>query len=341
MVPTGLLRTKYFFFVSILLALFSCGGEAPKEEKREQSIVKQQRKLERPPFDEDSAYAYIQRQVDFGPRVPNTEAHRNAGNFLAEKLRSFDFNVIEQEGVVTAFNDKKLNIKNIIGEYKPSLNNRVLLFAHWDSRPFADQDVKDKSKPIDGANDGASGVGILLEIGRQIQQLQPNIGVDIIFFDAEDYGQPSGSMTAPKPGTWCLGSQYWGNRPHKAGYRANFGILLDMVAAPNATFTKEAISRYYAAAIVEEVWANAAALGHSNHFIPMESTHVGEDDHLYVNKLLKIPSIDIIQFDPTTGAFGSHWHTHNDNMSIIDKNTIEAVGETVLATVLAEAKMKL
>jgi Zn-dependent M28 family amino/carboxypeptidase len=213
-----------------------------------------------------------------------------------------------------------------------------MLFAHWDSRPFADRDSKNKGKAILGANDGASGVGVLLEVARQIQKLKPNIGVDIFFFDAEDYGQPSSDMRKRQAGTWCLGSQYWANNPHKANYNANFGILLDMVGASNAYFTKEAISMYYAPQIVDKVWGIASALGHGNHFVFQQTSHVGEDDHLYINKIANIPSIDIIQYDPATTAFAPHWHTHDDNMDVIDKNTLAAVGETVLATVLREAK---
>jgi Zn-dependent M28 family amino/carboxypeptidase len=213
-----------------------------------------------------------------------------------------------------------------------------MLFAHWDSRPFADNDTKDRAKPIDGANDGGSGVGVLLEVARQLQIQQPEIGVDIMFFDAEDYGQPSGDMRKRKSGTWCLGSQYWARQPHRENYQANFGILLDMVGAPNAKFTREHISMTFAPHIVEKVWDVAASLGHGGYFDYQQTRHVGEDDHLYINKIRRIPSIDIIQYDATTGAFAPHWHTHDDNMDVIDKKTLAAVGETVLATVIQEAK---
>jgi len=315
-----------------LILLWSCGDDAkPKSNETKKRV--ENIKLTRPDFSKDSAFAFIQKQIDFGPRVPNTKAHKEAGNYLAAKLRSFDFEVIEQEGQVEAYTGEKLNMKNIIGSYKSELNNRILLYSHWDSRPFADQDTKDKDKAIDGANDGASGVGILLEIARQIQIEQPEIGLDIIFFDAEDYGENSGELD-----TWCLGSQYWANNPHIMGYSANFGILLDMVGASKAKFTKEAISMYYAAAYVNLVWNNAAELGHQDHFISKPTQHVGVDDHFFVNKLANIPSIDIIQYDNTTKAFAPHWHTHDDTIEVIDKETLEAVGETVLATVLQEAK---
>jgi hypothetical protein len=146
-------------------------------------------------------------------------------------------------------------------------------------------------------------------------------------------------MTVPKPKTWCLGSQFWCDNPHKSDYRANYGILLDMVGAKDAFFAKEGnFSMKYASHVVEKVWNNGKALGHGNHFVFQTTYHVGEDDHKYVNELMNIPSIDIIQYEPATRSFGKHWHTHDDNINIIDKSTIGAVGETVLATVLMEGK---
>lgn len=331
------MRIKIVFII-LIFSLFAC-DQKPKEE-RSKSIApaKEEQKLERPTFSSDSAYSYIEQQVAFGPRVPNTEAHRKTAAYLSKKLEDFGFNVSNQKADIKAFNGKTLHIINIIGEYKPELNNRIMLFAHWDTRPFADQDTEDRNKPIDGANDGASGVGVLLEVARQIQAAQANIGVDIFFFDAEDHGQPSDDMRKRQSNTWCLGSQYWAANPHKENYTANFGILLDMVGAPNALFTKESISMYHAPHIVDLVWNYASRLGHGKYFSRRNTTFVGEDDHLYINKIAKIPSIDIIQYDPSTGAFGPYWHTHDDNLSVISKETLQAVGETVLVTVLEEAK---
>ncbi|MEQ8910398.1 MAG: M28 family peptidase [Vicingaceae bacterium] len=337
---SGILRISLFVFLLSFL-FWSCDSEQKKKSPKpstQQKAKKPTFTVERPPFSEDSAYAFIEQQLAFGPRVPNTEAHQKAARYLSSKLSNYGFAVSEQKAKVKAFDGEQLNIVNIIGEYKAELNNRVLLFAHWDTRPFADQDKKNKGKAIPGANDGGSGVGVLLEIARQLDTLKPSIGVDIIFFDAEDYGQPSSGMQKRQSGTWCLGSQYWAKNPHKANYSANYGILLDMVGAKDAYFTKEAISLYYAPQVVDHVWGIAKMLGHGNHFVFQETTHVGEDDHLYVNKIANIPSIDIIQYDPSTMAFAPHWHTHDDNIDIIDKATLEAVGETVLATVLKEAK---
>lgn len=318
--------------------LFSCDSDK-KNPRRENTTIKKKRKpINRPQFNSDSAYSFIQKQVDFGPRVPNTEAHRQTANYLKSKLENYGLEVSLQNAEVNAFDGTKLNITNIIGSYNLESNNRIMLFAHWDSRPFADQDNKDRAKPIDGANDGGSGVGILLEIARQLQIIKTDIGVDIFFFDAEDYGQPADDMRRRIPGTWCLGSQYWANNPHSDNYNAKFGILLDMVGASNALFTRESWSMRFAPQIVNKVWGIANALGHGQHFLYDQTSHVGEDDHVYINRIAGIPSIDIIQYDPNTGNFAPHWHTHEDNMSVIDKATLQAVGETVLATIIEEAK---
>ena len=318
--------------LSVLVLLFSCGEETKPVNTPTPPKV-ERKKATRPDFNADSAYAFIKAQVDFGPRVPNTTAHKKTSTYLVNKLTSFGLEVTEQEAQVTAYDGTKLNIKNIFGAFKPELNNRILLFSHWDSRPFADQDDERQDEAILGANDGASGVGILLEIARQIQQKAPTVGVDIAFFDAEDYGEKSGDIN-----TWALGSQYWAKTPHKMGYSANYGILLDMVGAKDAVFTKESHSMFYAKAYMEYVWNIAKDLGHDNHFVSRVTNFVGVDDHIPVNETAKIPSIDIIQFDNKNQGFGDYWHTHDDNMDVIDKETLQAVGETVLAAVMMEGK---
>lgn len=330
MVRAGVLKIK---IVAIcLLGLIACEEEIKKKPENKTEIQSRP-KVVRPDFNADSAYAFIQKQVDFGPRVPNTEAHVKAGNYLSAKLASYGMKVTEQEAEVIAFNGTKLRIKNIVGALKPELNNRVLLFAHWDSRPFADQDDERQNEPIMAANDGASGVGVLLEIARQLQINKPSIGIDIIFFDAEDYVDGTGGSEY-----YCLGSQYWGKNPHKMGYSANYGILLDMVGGKGALFPRESNSMDFAAAYVQNVWNIAKDLGHDSYFIPQTIPYVSVDDHVYVSKLAKIPSLDIIQYDPSTRGFAPHWHTHDDNMEVIGKETLQAVGETVLATIMMEGK---
>ena len=333
------MKTKGLVILFLTTLLFwSCEDEKPKKNVVvENQPPKVEIKINRPEFNEDSAYHYIQQQVDFGPRFPNNEAHGKTAEFLKSKLASFQWQSSIQIGKAKTFNNKTITIKNIIGEYKPELANRILLFAHWDSRPFADQDLKDMTKPILGANDGGSGVGILLEIARQISLIKPNIGVDIIFFDAEDYGQPSSGMLNNNVSeSWCLGSQYWVKNMHKPNYKAKYGILLDMVGSSNAYFTYESISKKYAPAVLQKVWFNAHQLGYGNYFVAKDTYFVGVDDHQFVNEIAGIPSIDIIHYDRSTGNFHPSWHTHNDNMDVIDKNTLNAVGETLLFTILNE-----
>ena len=319
-------------YILFAAAMISC-SQTPSSSsaKVESQPVKQQNV---PAFDADSAWVFVENQVKFGPRVPNSEAHVACGNYLTSELKRFGAQVYEQEATLTAYNGTQLKAKNIIGSYNPENSKRVLLFAHWDSRPYADhdKDPANQMKPIDGADDGASGVGVLLEMARQFSIKSPAIGIDIIFFDAEDYGTPE-FVKEYKENTWCLGAQFWAKNPHVKGYKADFGILLDMVGAKNASFFKEATSMRYAPQIVEEVWSTARDLGYGKFFINAEGTPI-VDDHQYVILGRNIPCIDIIYTDPESdNGFGPHWHTQNDTMDNIDRETLKAVGQTVLKVV--------
>ena len=319
-------------YILFAAAMISC-SQTPSSSsaKVESQPVKQQNV---PAFDADSAWVFVENQVKFGPRVPNSEAHVACGNYLTSELKRFGAQVYEQEATLTAYNGTQLKAKNIIGSFNPENSKRVLLFAHWDSRPYADhdKDPANQMKPIDGADDGASGVGVLLEMARQFSIKSPAIGIDIIFFDAEDYGTPE-FVKEYKENTWCLGAQFWAKNPHVKGYKADFGILLDMVGAKNASFFKEATSMRYAPQIVEEVWSTARDLGYGKFFINAEGGAI-TDDHQYVILGRNIPCIDIIYTDPESdNGFGPHWHTQNDTMDNIDRETLKAVGQTVLEVV--------
>jgi glutaminyl-peptide cyclotransferase len=328
----------------LLAALVLLGGGLPacKDNRKEAGTAATQTTTApvlapAPDFQADSAYAFIARQVGFGPRVPNTAAHRACGDYLIQKLKTLGAQVTVQEFESIAYDGKKLKLRNIVGAYNPTAANRVLLAAHWDTRPFADKDATSPGTPNAGANDGGSGVGVLLEIARSLQAAQVNeaMGVDIIFFDGEDYGDAEG-MAAPQPGyeqTWCLGSQYWAKQQHQPGYRANFGILLDMVGAKGARFAIEENSRAMAPQVVNNVWQTASQLGYSDYFIYTPNGAI-TDDHLYMTKG-GVPSIDIIDFDPSSpdGTFGKYHHRHTDTMEIIDRNTLKAVGQTVLQVI--------
>ncbi len=316
---------RYFSIISFIYIVFSC-----------QSVGKQQNNQAMPTstipsFKADSAYDFIQKQVDFGPRVPNTKAHQLCGEYLAESLKGFGAVLTNQYATLTAFNGDKLQARNIIASFNTEQTNRILLFAHWDTRPWSDHDPDPKNfnKPVLGANDGASGVGVLMEIARQLGKQTPNIGVDIILFDAEDYGAPE-NYSQYVPNSWCLGSQYWAKNKHQANYHAQYGILLDMVGAPNAKFYREQISDRYAKNIVDKVWNTAHNLGFDRYFINTAGGMI-TDDHLYINEIAGIPSIDIIQYDSNSqSGFGNYWHTIHDTMDNISKETLFAVGTTLL-----------
>jgi Zn-dependent M28 family amino/carboxypeptidase len=277
-------------------------------------------------FNEDSAYLQVLNQVNFGPRVPGTKTHKQCFDYFVKVLRPLADTLYLQYSSAVTFDKKTIPVMNVVASFNPQSSRRILLCAHWDTRPFADQDIKDKDKPILGANDGASGVGILLEIASVLKKQPVDIGVDIVLFDAEDWGDNSGKVED----SYCLGSQYWAKNPHTASYKADFGILLDMVGAPNAVFGFEGYSLAEAQTYLSMVWSSANSAGYSNYFKNFERGYV-TDDHVYVMKNLKIPMIDIIDCDVNTAShFGKYWHTHNDNMDAIDKKTLKAVGQTLV-----------
>src|ERR1035437_3489018 len=196
--------------------------------------------------------------------------------------------------------------------------------------------IQNRKMPVMAANDGASGVGVLLEMARLIGKNQPAVGIDIIFFDSEDYGAPESFKSENSEDSWCLGTQYWAKNPHVPGYTARFGILLDMVGGKGATFFKEQSSEYYAGSVVSNVWSQAKSLGFGQYFVDQKGGAI-TDDHIYVNQLIGIPSIDIIQYDPNSkSGFGNYWHTTHDTMDNVDKNTLNAIGMTLMNVIYNE-----
>ncbi|MES2836253.1 MAG: M28 family peptidase [Bacteroidota bacterium] len=315
------------------LFFVACSNDSATKQNVEENILTEEKKVlvATPQFNADSAYAFIKKQVDFGPRVPGTKNHQQCADYLTAKLKNYGAEVMVQNGKVNTYDKKTFDLKNIIASFNPNQPNRILLCAHWDTRHIADRDNSKKEQPIDGANDGASGVGVLLEIARLLQEQKSTLGIDIILFDLEDYGEPRES-DAGMEDSWCLGSQYWAKNKHKANYSAQYGILLDMVGAKDATFLMETSSDYYASWVNKKMWDNAIRLGYSNYFVYDKFGPI-TDDHLYINQFAKIPTIDIIQWDKNRSDFGSYHHTHKDNMSVIDKNTLKAVGQSVVETI--------
>lgn len=318
---------KYLLVFSILFFMMvSCSNSSGR-----QSAAVGTNEVEEEPrvvFNADSAYSYVAAQCAFGERVPNTEAHRLCGDYLASELRRHGADVTEQRMTLTAFDGTKIEARNIIGEYFPEKQRRILLLAHWDSRPWADNDPDPAKRklPVMGANDGASGVGVLLEIARVLSANEPEIGIDILFSDAEDWGDSG----AGDDSSWALGTQYWTENPHRKGYQyPSFGILLDMVGDRNAKFLKEYFSMQAASGVVDQLWATAASLGYDNYFINASGGAM-TDDHVFLIRA-GIPCVDIIdqRMDSDTG-FCPQWHTSFDTMRHIDRSALEAVGQTVV-----------
>jgi hypothetical protein len=335
-------------FLQILLmgaipALFfvSCGNSPKQNKDSKKDSVAVQVKV--PAFNQDSAFIFTKKQTDFGPRVNNTVAHDKCGKWLIAKMKTFSKDVMVQKAQVVAYNGVVLKINNIVTSFNPDAAFRILLCSHWDSRPYADWD-EDSTKhrtPIDGANDGASGVGVLIEIARILQENKINIGVDILFLDAEDYGEPKGDIQHQKDENWGLGTQYWAKNLHKPNYKANFGILLDMVGVKDARFTHEGISAEKAPDILNKVWDAAARIGYGSTFVNQRTNPIN-DDHFFINNLAMIPTIDIIHHDENTNTgFYKYWHTTKDNIDNVDRNSLKAVGQTLLTVIFEEsAKIK-
>ncbi len=329
---SNLVRLAFIILASA--SIFSCQTNSDKTIETVGTVL-----VKAPAFDADTAYSFVQKQVDFGPRVPNTSAHEKCGDYLAATLKKYGFEVTEQKFTPTTYDGKKLNARNIIGSYNLGAAKRILYASHWDSRPIADQDSVKTTKAVLAANDGASGVGVLLEIARLIsmQAQKPDIGIDIIFFDAEDWG--NSEIATDEYAGFCLGSQYWAKNKHIPSYTAYFGILLDMVGAKGAIFQKEGYSMQLAGDVVNNVWHIASELGYSNYFIEQRGPAI-TDDHLPVNKDAKIPMIDIIhtQQNNLSHTFFDQWHTLDDTMEHIDPKTLKAVGQTLIQVLYQESE---
>lgn len=293
----------------------------------------------RPAFSGDSAFMFVEKQLSFGPRVPNSKGHTDCAVWLIQQLRHFGAQVELQKGSLPDYSGRVQPIINIIGHFYPDSTAgslpAVLLCAHYDTRAWCDEEelYEDRMFNVPGANDGASGVAVLLEIARQLGQKdslkQP---VDIVFFDYEDQGTPRIYTGVQRENTWCLGSQLFAMQYPDRQVRYRYGILLDMVGAPDASFPREMYSMQYAQNYVELIWRKAHQLGYGRYFLDKASFPI-TDDHYYLN-LAGIPCVDIIHYDSRNAAgFANWWHTRQDDIQNVDKNTLQAVGEVVLAVI--------
>lgn len=323
---------KNVTFVAIILALFAVNG--CKNDVKDPHTTKDKPQTQPKPkvevsFNADSAYQYVADQVAFGPRIPGTRAHIAALGYLRNKLAEYCDTVFIQSGEFRNSSDQDLQVYNVIGKFNPASNQRFVLAAHWDTRPIADEDPINPTGSFDGANDGASGVGVLIEVARQLSTLHPKLGIDIVFFDREDGGEMGGLRD-----TWCVGSQYWSNNAMESGFQAQNGIVLDMVGAKGATFAHEGFSNKFHQNLLAEVWRTGQDLGYGSYFLNITGSMI-TDDHVFMNQFGGVPTIDIIHYDLNTqNRFPQHWHTHADKLDVIDSNTLKAVGHTVLQVVM-------
>lgn len=319
----------------ILLALMnfnsSCNNGTPKDggDSTKKVVV-----ITPPDFNADNAYLWVKSQVDFSPRIPGTAAQKNCAAWLEKKLRQYCSDVIVQKTDVTIYDGTKKPCINLTASFNPKQTKRILLFTHWDTRPWSDRDEKEPKKQFDGADDGGSGVAVLLEIARAIHEKNCNVGIDILLEDVEDFGPPDFEQGKWNEGdSYCLGTQYWCNDARSKNYHAYYGILLDMVGSKNAKFYLDPT----APDISQHIFEAAQTLGYSNYFIMQMAPGGITDDNFYVNKILQIPAADIIALDlGSKYTFAKHWHTQQDNISLIDKLTLKAVGQTLLQVIYNE-----
>ena len=322
--------------------LFTCGPLAHNKDVENIEETDEVEKVQPvgPAFNADSAYAFTKAQCDFGPRPMNSDAHEKCLKWIENKFKQYGCEVSLQKADLKGWDGTTLHSTNIIARSNPKATTRIMLCAHWDSRPWADNDPDSLNwhKPILAANDGASGVAVMLELARLLKASgqKAAIGVDFVCFDAEDYGVPQWSDTQDDGSSFALGAQYWAeNVPH--GYDPRYGILLDMVGGQGAQFYREGMSMQYAPSIVRKVWRAARQAGYGS-FFPNDEGGMITDDHLPVNQTAKIPCIDVIPYYPACqqSSFGPTWHTLADNMDNIDKNVLKAVGQTMVQVIFTE-----
>ncbi len=288
-----------------------------------------------PAFSADSAYAFVEKQLSFGNRIPGSKGWEKCAVWLTNQMGRYCDSVIVQDFRAVLWDGSAVPGKNIIALLNPQAEKRILLAAHWDSRSWADHDPSESNhrSPVPGANDGASGVAALMEMARIMSAMRPSVGVDFIFFDVEDQGAPEWAPSHDET-NWCIGSQYWSNNRHTPYVSYAYGILFDMVGTSKPRFTQEGVSRYFAPGLVDNLWAAAQSLGYGNVFLK-ESTSEILDDHYFVNTIAHIPMVDIVQNNGDISFF-EHWHTVADDLNSINKETLRIVATVAMKTVYGD-----
>lgn len=277
-------------------------------------------------FDGRAALEYVRAQLEFGPRVPGTEGHRRMAQWLDSSLRVRADTVQADRWIHVTRTGDSLPVANFLARFNPGATRRLLFLAHWDTRPVADNDTGTRAtQPIPGANDGGSGVAVLLAMADALRQAPPEIGVDLLFVDGEDYG-----IFDSERRDVLIGSQRYARRRSEPA--PEYAVLLDMVGGRNAQFRKEGYSVIAAPGVVDLVWSTAARLGHGNIFLP-ETGGSTTDDHIPLQQV-GIRAIDII---PEVPSGYPAWHTTDDTLDKLTVETLQAVGDVMLA-LIREAK---
>ena len=300
-----------------LCLLVGCKGDA-----KEGSAAQRSPAATSTGFSGSSAYSYAKAQVDFGPRVPGTPAAQKAGDWIIRQMRARADTVIVQSFTYTTADGNKLPLRNILARFRPNLSERVLYITHWDSRPISESATTDAEKkmPVPGANDGASGVGMFVALGDVLKRTPPNVGVDLLFTDGEDYGQ-----FGPPEVDVLIGSRYFATHLPTPGYKPAYGVLWDMIGDKDLRIPYEMNSFQQAPEVVSRVWQTAADLGYGDIFV-QESGGLITDDHI---PLLNagIPVIDVIDL-----TYPPH-HTPQDTMDKISAQSLAKVGDVATALV--------
>jgi glutaminyl-peptide cyclotransferase len=282
------------------------------------------------PFDGEVARGYVKTQLDFGARVPGTEAARKAGDWIAAEMRQRADTVIEQRwNHVTAKGDT-LPLRNIFARFRPQATTRILYITHWDSRPVSDQaeDPARRSLPVPGANDGASGVALFIALGDVLKKTPPTVGVDLLFVDGEDYG-----TFGPPDVDVLLGSTYFAaNMP--AGYQPIFGVLFDMIGDADLEIPQEGNSLERAPEVVSRVWDTAAKLGYQRYFPPRDGGAITDDHIPLLDKGLRVVDvIDINYLGPPGSSKPNYHHTPDDTLDKVSARSLKIVGDVAMALI--------
>jgi len=303
--------------ILVFCILAGCKGDA-----KEGSAAQRTATATSTGFNGSAAYNYAGAQVAFGPRVPGTPAAKQGGDWIIRQMRARADTVIVQSFTYTTADGKKLPLRNILARFRPELPERVLYVTHWDSRPISESATTEAEKkmPVPGANDGASGVGMFVALGDALKKTRPNVGVDLLFTDGEDYGQ-----FGPPEVDVLIGSKYFAKHLPSADYKPLYGVLWDMIGDKDLRIPYEMFSFQRAPEVVSRVWQTAADLGYANIFVEESGGEVVDDHVPLLDAGLRV--IDVIDL-----TYPPH-HTPYDTMDKISAKSLATVGDVATALV--------